>query len=207
MKTRPRPAILAIALLTCLAAAQALSALPRRFDPYGLERAGGGAGGVLAGVARPGWNPDFMPQAVMPVDLGWIGGYGYGVGADGSIAGGFGFGFMDGGWDGTGAPSHVAGGVGGMIAGVRLFRDRWMHLDLATRLGLGGVAVHGLPSGGYAVAYAEPYLELGLGLTRWMRLTASVGYQWMGNIAPGRICGDFLLRSPTLGFSLAWGAF
>ncbi|MDP3177875.1 MAG: hypothetical protein Q8M76_08225, partial [Spirochaetaceae bacterium] len=59
----------------------------------------------------------------------------------------------------------------------------------------------------YAIAYAEPYAEVGIGLTPWMRLSATLGYQIIGNFVPGMAFTDLLLRSPTLGMTVTWGRF
>jgi hypothetical protein len=170
----------------------------------------GGAGGLLFGLQRPDWNPPFMPEAATPMNLEFLGGYGYGVDREGVIVGGFGMAMLDAGiLEGSGSSAdRAAGGIGGMIIGQRIVDERRLHLDLAARLGLGGTGLR--TNGrwkGYALAYAEPYLELGLGLTPWMRVTASVGYQVLGNFAPGRLFKDFFMRTPTMGFSIAWGRF
>jgi hypothetical protein len=161
-----------------------------------------GAGGVLFGMVKPAWNPSFMPDTRMPVDLEYFGGYGYGVGEQGNIVGGFGMAFLD----STG--DRMAGGAGGMIAGYRLVGERFIHLDLAARLGLGGMGSDG-GSGweGHAIIYAEPVAELGIGLTPWMRVSATLGYQFIGSFAPGKLFSDVVLRSPTIGFTVTWGDF
>ncbi len=174
-----------------------------------------GAGGAFFQIVKPDWNPSFLPDARMPYNVDYFGGYGYGVTYDGSIIGGFGFGFFDSNsmgflsnWD---AQYHMAGGVGGVIVGARLVGTRLVHLDLASRLGLGGLWYYN-PSAlwrnkGYAIAYAEPYVELGLGFTSWMHLSATLGYAVMANIVPGLAFEDFVNRSPTLGFTVSFGDF
>jgi hypothetical protein len=161
-----------------------------------------GAGGVLFGMAKPDWNPSFIPEPRMPVDMEYFGGYGYGVGEQGNIAGGFGLAFMD------SAGAGLAGGAGGMIVGYRLAGERFIHLDLIARLGLGGMGADSVSGWtGHAIIYAEPLAELGIALTPWMRLSATLGYQFIGNFAPGKLFSEVLLRSPTLGFAISWGDY
>jgi hypothetical protein len=171
----------------------------------------GGAGGPFIGMTMPEWNPDFMPAA-SGARLLCLGASGYGVSRDGSIFGGFGFALLDADYmDATFEDridpdfSPYAGGVGGLVSGHRLGSGDFAHLDLAARLGAGGIA-----SGrarGWAVLYAEPYAELGLRFSPWMRLTASVGYMFMANLAPGSPFEALVLRSPTLAFGVAFGSF
>ena len=161
-----------------------------------------GAGGVLFGAAKPDWNPSFLPEARMPVDLEYFGGYGYGVSGEGNIIGGFGLAFMD------AAGDRLAGGAGGMVVGYRLVKETFVHLDLSARLGLGGMGEDtGNGWEGHAVFYAEPLAELGLALTPWMRLSATLGYQLIGSFAPGRLFSGVLMRSPTVGFAVTWGDY
>jgi hypothetical protein len=171
----------------------------------------GGAGGPTIGATMPSWNPDFMPAA-SGARLLRIGAIGYGVSRDGSIIGGFGYGIFDA--DLLDAPYYerfdpsstlIAGGLGGLVTGYRLGSGDFAHLDLAAKLGAGGVSSGRLR--GWAVLYAEPYAELGLRMTPWMRLTASVGYMLMANLAPGTPFEDLLLRSPTLDFGISFGSF
>jgi len=171
----------------------------------------GGAGGPTIGVTMPEWNPDFMPAA-SGARLLRIGAVGYGVSRDGTIIGGFGYGLIDAGLFDAAAhdrldPSSAlpAGGVGGLVSGYRLGSGDFAHLDLAARLGVGGMSSGRLR--GWAVLYAEPYAELGLRFAPWMRLTASVGYMFLANLVPGTPFEDLLLRSPTLDFGLAFGSF
>lgn len=174
-----------------------------------------GAGGMFFQVVKPDWNPSFLPEARMPYNVDYFGGYGYGVTEDGAIIGGFGFGFFDSypmdalaTWD---SQHHMAGGVGGVIVGARLVGTRFMHLDLASRLGLGGLWYYNPTSlwrnNGYAIVYAEPYAELGVGFTSWMHLSVTLGYAVMGNIVPGLAFEDFVNTSPTLGFTITFGNF
>jgi hypothetical protein len=171
----------------------------------------GGAGSPFIGMTMPEWNPDFMPAA-SEARLLRIGASGYGVSRDGSIFGGFGFALLDAEYldmtfedraDPDFAP--YAGGVGGLVSGHRLGSGDFAHLDLAARLGAGGMSSGRMR--GWAVLYAEPYAELGLRFTPWMRLTASVGYMFMANLAPGTPFEDLILRSPTLAFGVAFGSF
>jgi hypothetical protein len=173
-----------------------------------------GAGGMFFQVVRPEWNPDFLPGARMPYNLEYFGGYGYGVSQDGVIVGGFGCGFVDSGLlspvPDTGE-KHLAGGVGGMIMGARIVGASVIHLDLAARLGAGGIGYHDPSAGfqdmGYAILYAEPYAELGIGFAPWMHLSATGGYALMANFVPGEAFSDFINSSPTFGFTLSFGSF
>jgi hypothetical protein len=182
-KTRGAVAIAALLALASLASAE-------------------GAGGVVFGIAKPGWNPSFMPEARMPVDLEYFGGFGYGVSEEGNIVGGFGIAFMD------AAGDRTAGGAGGMVVGHRLVQEAFVHLDLSARLGLGGMGEDvGGGWEGHAIVYAEPLAELGIALTPWMRLSATLGYQFIGNFAPGKLFSEVLLRSPTVGLTVSWGDY
>jgi len=165
-------------------------------------------------VVRPEWNPDFLPEARMPYKLEYFGGYGYGVSYDGVIVGGFGFSFMDSGLMSPGVDAgkkHLAGGVGGLIMGARIVGASVIHLDVAARLGAGGIDYHDPDASfqdmGYAILYAEPYAELGIGFAPWMHLSATVGYAFMANFVPGEAFSDFINSSPTLGFTLSFGSF
>jgi len=207
MKRRTRNASLVLIL--------ALAALPA---------SAAGAGGLLLGQVEPAWNPSWMPAVPDSArDLEYLGGFGYGVDADGMITGGFGLAFLDyesfdpASWDSAGAaPRHLAGGVGGMVLGSRFFGGREAHLDLAARLGVGGVGISdrtgsagawSYVSTGYAIAYAEPYLELGLGLAPWLQLSATLGYHIMGNFLPGKAFSDFVYYAPTIGLTFGFGSF
>jgi len=177
-----------------------------------LPLAAEGAGGLLFQVVKPAWNPAFLGGETMPYDLEFMGGYGYGVTEEGMVIGGFGMGFFDTNlvsYDYDRLNPHLAGGVGGVILGSRVIGTRSAHLDLDCRLGLGGVGSWGGTAGarGYAICYAEPYAELGLGLTPWMHLSATLGYTVMGNLIPGRFFSDLFDHSPTLGFTLSFGDF
>ncbi len=183
--------------------------------------AAAGAGGLLFGMVEPDWNPSFLPSAQTP-QMEFMGGFGYGVTRDGLIFGGFGLAFLD--YDLIGdyqdAAYHVAGGVGGMIVGSRVIGTRSLHLDVAARLGLGGMAkgtrtpytvdsvtYYWFVSKGWALVYAEPYIELGLGLTPWMHLGATLSYPILGNFIPGKPFTDICYFTPVLGFTLGFGDF
>jgi hypothetical protein len=171
----------------------------------------GGAGGPTIGATMPAWNPDFLP-AVKGGRLLRMGAIGYGVSGDGTIFGGFGYGLfdaklLDDPYAGRLDPSSnlSSGGVGGVISGYRLGSGDIAHLDLAVKLGAGGISSTRLR--GWAVLYAEPYAELGLRVTPWMRLTASAGYMLMANLVPGTPFEELVLRAPTLDFGLSFGSF
>ncbi len=180
-----------------------------------------GFGGLLFGLSQPAWNPSFLPAVPsgMP-DFEYMGGYGGGITPDGLIVGGFGLAILDyaiydqANWgSGSQVQRHMAGGVGGLIVGSRIIATRFAHLDLAARLGLGGMGVadmgasHEYGSVGYALAYAEPYLELGLGLLPWMRLNAELGYPIFGNLIPGRPFGDLRYNTPVLALGVSFGSY
>jgi len=102
----------------------------------------------------------------------------------------------------------VAGGLGGMVVGQRLIDGRRIDLDLGLRLGLGGVARNdGNAWRGWAVACVDPYVELLVAVSPWMALSAQLGFQVLGNFAPGRSFQDLLVRTPILGFAISWGSF
>ena len=172
-----------------------------------------GAGGVIFQLVEPALTPRFLGAAAMPYELEFIGGYGYGVTDEGLVIGGFGFGFFDANlvsYDYDWRNEHLAGGVGGMILGQRVFGTRNAHLDIDCRLGLGGAGYwsESAPDGrGYAICYLEPYAELGIGLTPWMHLSATFGYTLIGNLIPGRFFSELLAYSPTLGFTVSFGDF
>jgi hypothetical protein len=183
-----------------------------------------GAGGLLFGLAEPSWNPSFMPSIPDSFKgLEYFGGYGYGVDSSDRISGGFGLAFLD--YESMDAanrgsagsvPGYFVGGAGGLIVGSRLIGGRALHLDLAARLGLGGVGVStrtgsagtwSYSDTGYAIAYAEPYAELGLGLSPWMQVSATLGYPFIGNLAPGKPFADFVYWAPTFGVTVTFGSF
>jgi hypothetical protein len=188
-----------------------------------------GAGGILMGMVKPEWNPDFMPGVPSSLpDFEYMGGYGYGVARDGAIIGGFGLAFLDyaiydrENWGETSrTPRHIAGGAGGIVLGSRITGSRMAHLDIAARLGLGGMGLatrrsdyayngtvlYKYEAKGYAVVYAEPYAELGLGLSPWMQLSATLSYPFIGNLAPGKPFGDVRYYTPTVGVTVTFGAF
>ena len=181
-----------------------------------------GAGGLLFGFVQPAWNPSLMPKVPGTVpDFEYMGGYGYGVTRDGIIIGGFGLSFLDYNVADANASSqlrHFAGGVGGIVVGSRVFGGESAHLDLASRLGVGGMALWtgsntSTPGSlsdsntGYMMAYAEPYVELGVGLTSWMHLSATLGYPILGNLIPGKPMTDVSYFSPTIGATLTFGSF
>jgi hypothetical protein len=176
--------------------------------------ASGGTGGVFVGTVEPAWSTSFLPLPGdrMPFNLEYCGGYGFGVDDEGVITGGFGLAFLDSDiLNPGGSSSHIAGGAGGLVVGDRVIGSNTVHLDVAFRLGAGGCYVDYAGTGdnrkGYAIVYVEPYAELGLGLTSWMHLAATAGFQMMGNIGPGSPFSDFLVYSPTLGFSITFGSF
>ena len=183
-----------------------------------------GAGGLLFGLAQPSWNPGFMPA--VPSDMPtfeYMGGYGYGVTRDGTIIGGFGLAFLDcdiygaEGWSSSSRiPAHVAGGAGGLVVGSRITGSRFSHLDIAARLGLGGMGLatkdlstadSSYSAEGFAIVYAEPYVELGLGLTPWMQLSATLSYSFIGNLIPGKPMSEVAYHTPVIGATVTFGDF
>jgi hypothetical protein len=160
-----------------------------------------GAGGMLYGTSRRDWNPNFMPSSPLACDIGYFGGYGYGVDHEGTITGGFGLALSN---FGSGSPS-IQGGLGGLIVGQRVIGLRLVHLDADLRFGAGGLSYNN--SKGYFVAYAEPYLELGIGLTPWLHLSATAGYQFIGNLMGGKVFESFTYWSPTFGMTIGFGSF
>ena len=184
-----------------------------------------GYGGILFGLSQPSWNPRFLPSipASMP-DFEYMGGYGGGITDDGMIIGGFGLAILDyasydkANWSsGSSVPRHIVGGVGGLLLGSRLAASRYAHIDLAARLGLGGMGVsdrqpaagagYEYSSSGYALAYAEPYLELGLSPLPWMRISAELSYPIFGNFIPGRPFGELLYYTPVLALGVTFGSY
>jgi len=188
-----------------------------------------GFGGLLFGLSQPSWNPDFLPPvpSSMP-EFEYMGGYGGRSTFDGMIIGGFGLAILDysiydkANWGSSSpVPRHMGGGVGGLLLGSRIIASRHAHLDLAARLGLGGMAVsdrqvsgtangvdsYGYVSRGWALAYAEPYLELGLGPQPWIRVNAELSYPIFGNLIPGRPFGELLHYSPVLAIGLTFGSY
>ncbi|MEI6877171.1 MAG: hypothetical protein WCL50_18820 [Spirochaetota bacterium] len=168
-----------------------------------------GAGGVMFGLQRPDFAPSFLPSEGAEMGIEHSGGYGYGVDRHGFIVGGFGMGFLDQGLLGDPSPSAVnlAGGIGGMIIGQRVLNGGRVDLDVALRLGLGGIGEKSEKWRGWALAYAEPYAELLVAITPWMALSAQAGYRFMGNFAPGLAFQKVFLRSPVLTFCVSWGSF
>ena len=188
-----------------------------------------GAGGPLFGLVMPAWNPSFMPEVPSSLpEFEYMGGYGYGLSRDDVIIGGFGLAFLDyniyasENWGGGSLiPMHVAGGAGGLVVGSRVIAAPGLHLDLAARLGLGGMGLarrelaasylgsdfYRYATKGYAIVYAEPYAELGLGLTPWMRLCATLSYPLIGNFLPGKPFSEVFYYTPAIGLTVSFGKF
>lgn len=169
----------------------------------------GGAGGTFFGIQRPDMAPEFFPSLGADLGIEHFGGFGYGVGSDGYIVGGFGMAFLDRGLlgDTNAPPQHLAGGIGGLIVGQRFIREGRFHLDLCMRLGLGGVGKKDSGWTGWALAYAEPYAEFLIEIAPWMALSAQLGYRFLGNFAPGLAFENLVMRSPVIGFAISWGRF
>jgi hypothetical protein len=189
----------------------------------GTLSAKGGAGGLFFGFDEPAWNPSFMPESSVPCQLYYFGGEGYGVDKDGMISGGFAMELSSVFSDQTGVTTQDAaafGAVGGAIVGQRLVSEPGLHVDLAARVGVGffGEDTYTTDAYGYAyydtadtnvyfVGYFEPYIELGVRVFPWMRLSAALGYKYMPNLSPGTPFEDFWLNCPTLCFKASFGKF
>jgi hypothetical protein len=184
-----------------------------------LAFSSGGASGVFSGLVQPEWDPNFLGlplEAVhQPFNLAYVGGFSYEVDDEGSILGYFGMAFMDKGFfTGGEEDSHMAGGAFGLVVGQRVIGTDFLHLDLASRLGLGGCYVNewlGAASPrdptGYMILYAEPYAELGIGIFPWAHLAVTAGYQIMGNWLPGLPFQHLFTLTPTIGLSVSFGSF
>lgn len=72
---------------------------------------------------------------------------------------------------------------------------------------IGGQENQQYDTSGYAMLYAEPYIELGIGLTPWMHVSVTVGYCLMGNFIPGWPFEAVFYHAPDLGLSVSFGNF
>ncbi len=158
----------------------------------------GVAGGILLGFQQ--YDPDLANQ-----DMGcvMIGGFGYGVSSEGVRLGGFGMAALGG--EGESGPSDLNCGIGGFITGWE-FRTGPFVIAVNLWTGLGGAAYEASDPGGFMIAFGELSAELGLVLTRWMRLVGYMGLQAMGNLAPGRPFDELDLYTPVTGIRLSWGS-
>ncbi len=158
----------------------------------------GGAGGITLGFQR--YDPDLANQ-----DMGCvlIGGFGYGVSSEGVRFGGFGMAALGG--EGESSPSDLNCGIGGFITGWE-FRAGPFVIAVNLWTGLGGAAYGASDPGGFMIAFGELSAELGLVLTRCMRLVGYMGLQGMGNLVPGRPFHELELYTPVTGIRLSWGS-
>ena len=191
----------------------------------GAASAKGGAGSVFFGFSEPSWHPSFLPESSSSYQLSYFGGEGYGVDSDGVISGGFIMALSSTSSDQSDMTSQdplAFGMAGGAILGSRLVSEPGLHLDLAARVGVGGFIgqsgqyvtdsygysyYDSVTTDAYFVGYFEPYIELGVKVFRWMRVSAVLGYQYMPNLSPGKPFEKFWLSNPTLGFTASFGKF
>jgi hypothetical protein len=173
----------------------------------GSNTVGGGAGGVIVG-SQTSEYPYLEDYRVENNNLGlsYIGGFGYGVSPRGAISGGFGMGLVD----PHDEEDGVRAGFGGGIGGWRLLR-RPVYLTLTSWTGVGGVS---LPAAGriggedsYFAVFQELSLELGIPFVPWFTPTVYAGYQFIGNVIPGRLFSDFVSYTPVVGVRIGWGSF
>ena len=174
-----------------------------------LAAAADGAGGMFMGYQTPASRiigQSDIASAIPSTELGLVcfGGYGYGVGRDRWVNGGFGMAFLD-----SQENSRISGGVGGFISGFRLMRIP-IHVALVSWTGVGGLytgAYAQNPEHGYFAVLQEIDLEVGLPLARWFMPTLYLGYQVVGNFVPGMPFQEFFSYTPVAGVRVAWGSF
>jgi hypothetical protein len=163
------------------------------------------AGAFAAGAGGVAWADQRSVQGLSngTVSISEVGGFGYGVNANGQRTGGFGYAIYS--PEGT---SSVAGGVGGVIFGQEGHAG---PLTFALNLwtGLGGLsATFAGTETGLAILFGEANVELGIAVTPWMQLSAYVGMQGLADISAHTGIGTRLATySPVVGMRLAWGSF
>jgi hypothetical protein len=162
-----------------------------------------GAGGMFYGLQTSEY-PFLKDYPVRNNSLGlaYYGGYGYGVHGN-AITGGFGFAVTD-----TDGNTGIAGGFGGVINGVR-FIDWPVTVSLISWTAVGGISTGTQEEGeeGFFAFMEEITLELGIPINRWFMPSVYAGYQFAGNLAPGKPFEDFLVYTPVVGVRVAWGKF
>ena len=161
-----------------------------------------GGGGMFFGYQISEY-PLLQELAVRNNSLGlaYFGGHGYGIDSDGVVVGGFGFAILD-----ADSETEIAGGFGGIIAGIRLISVP-INLSLISWTGFGGIGVN--DDRGYFALSEEVTLEIGLPILSWFMPTFYVGYQVAGNLIPGALFNqnEFLSYTPVAGLRIQWGDF
>ncbi len=157
-----------------------------------------GGGGITFGSQY--YDPDFANRDLSAFS---VGGFGYGVSADGQRIGGFGMAFT--GIGSTAGQPDISGGIGGLITGQEL-RIGPFTVAVNLWLGLGGLAVDFENPSGFMAAFGELNLELGIPVTRWMQLVGYAGFQVLGNLIPGMPFEDVLIYTPVVGVRIRWGS-
>ncbi len=166
---------------------------------------GYGGGGMTTSyqLAAPSGVVNYEATGPGP-GLSYVGGFGYGVDGRGQIRGGFGYAVVD-----RSDERGIKGGMAGFISGYR-FISQPFNLSLVSWTGFGGVSTGNSgshPQTGYFCVSEELDLELGLPIARWFMPTLFVGYQAIGNLAPGPVFQSFFTLAPTAGIRLTWGKF
>lgn len=163
-----------------------------------------GGGGVYYGqqVAQ---YPFFENYDIDNNSLGLIyyGGFGYGIDKDDIIKGGFGMTIYD-----PSGVSGIAGGFGGVIAGVRLLKLP-LNISIVSYTGFGGLYTGNhktSPGSGFFAVSGELDLEVGVPIFKWFMPVVYAGYQVQANVIPGKIFEGFLSYTPVVGVKMTWGS-
>ncbi len=165
-----------------------------------------GVGGAFWGGqhnAYPWESEDSPIFSTTRDELDYVGGMGYGISRDGTVAGGFGVGYSASDEDGGG----VSGGFGGFITGHRIV-DRPVNLLGLLYVGVGGIrdsrTLESEARGGVFAVLVEGNLELSVPLM-FFHPTFYAGYQVIASVGDGGLGEQFLSYSPTLGFRMLFG--
>jgi len=162
-----------------------------------------GGGGLFFGYQTNSY-PLLDEIANNSLGLAYYGGFGYGVGSNQGIVGGFGMAIMD-----IDNETGIAGGFGGIVSGLRIV-SRPINVSILSLTGFGGISAGFEPAGEYGGFFAisqELSLELGIPILPWFMPTLYVGYQVVGSIIPGIPFGGFFSYTPVVGIRMQWGDF
>ena len=128
------------------------------------------------------------------------GGYGYGVGRDGSRYGGFGMVIHD-----HARPEEVIGAFGGVITG-RQFRGWPFTLSANLWTGIGYLNPSFVSSSGGVGFVAEADVEAGLRILPWFQLSLYAGMQVISGFDLQSLV-DSAIYTPVIGARFTWGSF
>jgi hypothetical protein len=162
-----------------------------------------GAGGLFSSSQTEDldWMIDDFDLSYGATGLESFGGFGYGVGEDGDIVGGFGIVFEN-----QDSETQVFGAFGGIINGYKVISSP-INLVVASWTGVGVYDMtEALNNSSGIGLFEELSLEIGLPVTGWFMPSVYAGYQWILPLT-GRDIFNPVSASPVVGVRLQWGAF